>query len=310
VEKYLQTGGQNQAAHHMHLVVQDYKNSAMLLESDRERRKEMSERSVAESQSGRLHGGRLPFVCKKIQEDVDEKTPPVEEAIQSPVAIHKETTKEQSEVQRQLYVSQPPSRDEKDTTVGPPSTQPADEQLDQPHQEQLKDSGGDEWMKEGQPDSILVWSAPNQFDNGEVTRDLTEETKKDEVAVIAKKGAEEVGLSETNASAVANTRTFEGSNHPMTLSAKEAESSIMNMPAVGSTFEGTIHASRLSPANRSSNRSVQYSDAELQYWQQIAKGEPGKVSDFRRAMACLIIAKNRGKEQGDPMWLPDLLDDE
>jgi hypothetical protein len=274
----------------MHLVVQDYENSAVLLESDRERRRKMSERrrkmserSVAESQGGRLHGGRLPFVSKRIEEDVDERTPPTEEATKhSPEAIYQETSKDNSELQQQKFASQPPSAVDRDTA--PAAKKTPEEQLN----EEPEESNRDEWTQEGQPDSILVWNAPKQDDNGETTRDLTEEPNSKDDAGTSAQGADE---GQMIMSAAGNTM----------------ESSMLHMPAVASTYEGT----NLSPPNRSStNRTVQYSDKGLQYWQEIAKGKDGKVSDFRRALANLILTKNKDKEVGDSMWLPDLLDDE
>ncbi|KAL3930640.1 MAG: hypothetical protein SGBAC_011674 [Bacillariaceae sp.] len=282
--------GQNKAAYG-HLVVQDCKKSASLLDSDRKKRREISE--VVESQSGRLHGGRLPFLSKSTNEKSKKKTTVVEmKELQE--TMQPNGSKEGSEVQRVPCTTQPHSLDAKGTRVSSSSNQLGDKQL-------KKDCEIGKVMNRGQPDLIVVSSPPNQPDNDDETRHSlppTEERSKRDESVASAKG--QAGS------------TLERSNHPRSLSAKDAESSIMNMPAVGSTFEGTNHQTTPTPplpTTRSVNGTVQYSHAELHYWQKIAKGEPGDVSAFRRALASLIVAKNRGKERGDSMWLPDLLDD-
>lgn len=292
--------GQNKAAYG-HLVVQDCNKSASLLDSDREKRREISE--VVESQSGRLHGGRLPFLSKSRNEKSKKKTT-VAETKELQETIQPNGSKEGSEVQRVPCTAQPHSSDAKSTRVASSSYQPGDKQF-------KKDCEIGKVMNKGQPDSIVVSSAPKQPDNGDEARHslppAEEPRKRDESAASARGQAESLTMNLPAAGS-----TLERSNHPRSLSAKEAESSTMNMPAVGSTFEGTNHQTTPtppSPTTRSVNGTVQYSHAELHYWQQIAKGEPGNVSAFRRALASLIVAKNRGKARGDSMWLPDLLDD-
>ncbi|CAJ1952392.1 unnamed protein product [Cylindrotheca closterium] len=307
-DKRLMTG-QNKAAYG-HLVVQDYKKSAKLLVSDREKRVETSE--FVESQGGRLYGGRLPFLSKTNGKNSGRKTPvqgetKLPEAVQ-PEFVQPDASKGDSQVQRVPYATQPRTPDGKDTGGTPSSNRAAklvDEHVDQPEDKQPKESEIDEMMNEAQPDSMLVWSA----DNGEGAKDSLppkkERNQRNEPSASVKG---EAGSSATKLPAEGS--TVERSSHPMSLTAKEAESSIMNMPAVQSTFEGTNHhTTPPTQGTRSPNRSVQYSDAELHHWKQIANGEPDKVSAFRRALAGLIVAKNRGKERGDPMWLPDLLED-